>query len=297
MRSFFIYTISFTAILSVSFCSNSGPMNDTHYSLGNPDRTYVLPVSLNEISGITLIDNDHLACVQDEIGTIYIYDLVKGAITKEYSTKLIGDYEGIALVGKIMYLLRSDGVIVECSDYTSVDAEIKEYNLQLPSGNNEGLCYDKANNRLLIAAKTKPGKGSENKDVRLIYEFNLLTKKRESNHLFKIHVEQLEQKAKELDLPIPYKTNKKTGKQYSAFNFRTSEIAVHPVSGWLYILSANDKLLLLTDPKGNFINLVSLPPEIFNKAEGITFLSNADMLISNEAQSEKATLLSFSYRK
>jgi hypothetical protein len=40
-----------------------------------------------------------------------------------------------------------------------------------------------------------------------------------------------------------------------------------------------------------------LNPALFNKAEGITFLENGDMLISNEGQSKKPTVLRFNYRK
>jgi len=269
----------------------------SEYKLSSPQKSFVLPVALNEISGIVPISDHEIACVQDELGHVYLFDLKSSTITKEYNTQLVGDYEGITLVGNTIYLLRSDGVLVEYPDFRSPGLKIKEYFLNLPSSNNEGLCYDQKNYRLLIAAKMKAGKGKENKDERYIYSFDLKTKVPNNLPLFKLHVEEIEAFAQKSGIPIPYRTNKKTGKQLSAFNFRPSEIAVHPFNKNIYILSANDKLLLVTDEKGAIKDLVALDPVLFNKAEGLAFLPDGTMLISNEAQQGKPTLLTFSYNK
>ena len=50
------------------------------YNLSSPTKTYTLPATLNEISGITILNNNEIACVQDELGIIYIYDLKEGKI-------------------------------------------------------------------------------------------------------------------------------------------------------------------------------------------------------------------------
>lgn len=267
------------------------------YNLSKPEKSFVLPAILNEISGITTINQNQIACVQDEMETIFIYDLNKASIVKEYLSNLKGDYEEIALVDNTMYLLRSDGVIIEHTDYTAASTKIKEYELNLPSNNNEGLCYDKKNNRLLIAAKSQSGKGAKNKEFRLIYGFDLSDKKAKPKQIFKLRIEEIEAKAIALGIPIPFKTVKKTGKQISDFYFRPSSIAVHPFDHLIYILSSKDKLLLIMDENGSINNLFALDPVLFNKAEGITFLPDGDMLISNEAQAGKPTLLKFKYNK
>ena len=48
-----------------------------NYNLSNPDKIYVLPNSLKEVSGITETDASSIACIQDEKGILLIYDLVK----------------------------------------------------------------------------------------------------------------------------------------------------------------------------------------------------------------------------
>ncbi|MFY9308862.1 MAG: SdiA-regulated domain-containing protein [Bacteroidia bacterium] len=268
-----------------------------HYQLTSPQKSYVLPTVLNEVSGLTTLAQDKIACVQDEKESIFVYDLEKEVISKEYSSEIAGDYEELALVGSTMYLLRSDGVLIEYVNYTSSPVKTKEYQLNLPSPDNEGLCYDKKHKRLLIAAKSKTVKEVESKQIRLIYGFDLTSKTLLSEPVYKLDIHKIEAKAKEQKIPIPTRTIKKTGKTISSFNFRPSAIAIHPFENSIYVLSASDRLLLIIDEKGNILELFSLNLNLFNKAEGLTFLPNGDMLISNEAQDKKPTILKFEYKK
>jgi len=77
--------------------------------------------------------------------------------------------------------------------------------------------------------------------------------------------------------------------------FRTSAICIHPLTKRLYLLSAADHALFIFGPGGQPEHIELLDPGIFNKSEGITFFSNGDALITNEAQNKKATLLRFNY--
>lgn len=293
IRHSFIITATITLAALITACVS----NYQEYKLSDPEKSYTLPVSLNEISGITPLNENEIACVQDELGIIYIYDLRTESITKEYKTGLVGDYEGITLVGNTIYMLRSDGVLIEYPDFRSPNLKIKEYFLNLPSANNEGLCYDMKNYRLLIAAKIKPGKEKENKNIRYIYSFDLKTKLPSNTPIIKLNIADVEAMAVKKNIPIPYRTNKKTGKRINAFNFRPSEIAVHPSNTNIYVLSANDKLLLILNSEGKMEDLVALDPLLFNKAEGLAFFKNGTMLISNEAQDKKPTLLIFKYNQ
>jgi len=264
-----------------------------HYNLSAPDRVLKLPHKLDEISGITFTENNEIACVQDEIGSIFIYDIALEHLVKEYKNNLKGDFEGIALVNTTMYILRSDGVLVEYSNYTTENGIVKEYDLNLPTLNNEGLCFDKKNNSLLIAAKSKTEDNLEKKNIRLIYRFDLKTKQLASEPYIKLHIKRIESKALELRISDS-KTEKSKG---IIFNFRPSEIAVHPFNDLIYVLSSKDKMLLILNRRGKIENIVALDPNYFAQPEGMTFLENGDLLISNEAQKGKATLLLFKYRK
>ena len=81
------------------------------YDLNKPDTIVKLPAILNEISGLTDIDNNYIACTQDELGIIFIVDVNTGKIREQYEFEAIGDFEGLTNVNGTFYILRSDGRI------------------------------------------------------------------------------------------------------------------------------------------------------------------------------------------
>jgi uncharacterized protein YjiK len=265
--------------------------------LSKPDFSFVLPDTLREISGLTDIDSATFACIQDENGILFIYDLLKNEIQKQYSFNIDGDYEGITRVDSSMYILRSDGTLFEISNYQSPKFKLTSYTTGIPANNNEGLCYDPDNNRLLIASKGKIAKGPEYKDKRVIYGFDLKTKLLTEKPVFEFDLQNIKEYAKTNKINLPTKT-KKNGQVTEPFiKFMTSAIAIHPITKKLFLLSASDHLFFIFNPtNGDIEHLELLNPDIFNKAEGITFLDNGDMIITNEGQNKNPTLLRFNYR-
>ncbi len=134
-------------------------INPVGYDLSNPDKTIILPPILLEISGITVIDSTYVACVQDENGMVFIFDLVKNEISDHFIFHYPGDYEGVAMVAGSFYVLRSDGTLFETrNDKPSVFTQ-QIVSPVGPPANYEGLCYDNRNNRLLIVPKNNPERG------------------------------------------------------------------------------------------------------------------------------------------
>jgi hypothetical protein len=269
----------------------------TGYNLSKPDISFILPDTLREISGLTEIDNATFACIQDENGILFIYDLLKNEIQKQYVFNIDGDYEGITKVDSSMYILRSDGTLFEISNYQSPNFKLNSYTTGIPANNNEGLCFDPINNRLLIASKGKIAKGPEYKDKRVIYGFDLKTKLLSEKPLFEFDLQNIKEYAKINKINLPTKT-KKNGQLTEPFiKFMTSAIAIHPITKKLFLLSASDHLFFIFNPtNGDIEHMELLNPELFNKAEGITFLDNGDMIITNEGQNKNPTLLRFNYR-
>jgi len=266
------------------------------YDLSAPDLVLSLPDQLHEISGITYIDQNIIGCVQDERGIIYIYDLLNKKIKSQLNFSYDGDYEGITRVGKTIYVLRSDGTIFEIYDYTSAKSKVTPYKTGIPAADNEGLCYDQKNNRLLIACKSKTLDADKNKDKRHIYAFNLKTKTliREASFIF--DVEEIGKFAIKNNMDIPVK-DKKGGKGKEAdFRFETSGIAIHPLTGKLHLLSSTDNLLFVFNMDGAIEHIEKLKNKLFPQPEGITFLPNGDMLISNEGRDKQGILLRFNYK-
>lgn len=266
-----------------------------NYNLASPDKIYILPPSLQEVSGITGSDASSIACVQDENGIIFIYDLLKEQIRKQYSFYLDGDYEGIAIADKTVYILRSDGRLFEVTGYESGKVKTVSYSTGIPAMDNEGLCFDKNANRLLIAPKTRIEKKSGNKDERYIYAFDLKTKKLIEKPVFIFNVSELKNFANDNRIRLPKGSGRKGDKNETELNFTPTAIGINPVTSRLFLISAIEKLLFVFDMKGNIEFIEKLDSDLFIQPEGITFLNNGDMLISNEGQNKKPTIVRFSY--
>lgn len=237
------------------------------------NKKWELPAVLREISGIVLIDENKMACVQDELGTIYVYDLAISTITDSIHFAGPGDYEGIALVDRDIYILRSDGMIFQVSNFLT-NATTKEFKLNLPQSfqNFEGLCYDKLNDRLLIAPRIFDTNDHMKKNV---YAFNLKSKSFEKEPVLSFR---LSDKLFE---------NINTRKEA----FIPSEISIHPNDGKILITDARNKYLLIADNKGNPTNLILLHPTTFAKTEGIAIATDGSIYLSNEGKNGPANIV------
>ncbi len=267
-----------------------------YYNFNSPNTIDILPNVLQEISGLTIIDSSTIACVQDENGILFFYDIKKHNIKKQIRFALNGDYEGITRVNKTIFVLRSDGILYEIKDFSATKLNVKVHTTKIPALNNEGLCYDASKNRLLIGAKGQINKNASFKDERFIYEFNLTTKSLSPEAAYTINTVDFNLSAKLNGIILPQKKNKKGEIVETGFKLNTSEIAIHPINKKLYILSAIDHCLLILNKNGTIDQVVALNPLLFNKAEGLSFFENGDLLISNEGQKGKPTLLKFNLK-
>ena len=144
--------------------------------------TWELPDALEEVSGIAYIGNNLMACIQDEDGIIFIYDMDKRQIERKIEFAGAGDYESITLAGNIAYVLRSDGTIYEVSDFLSNNPKIRTlYEYEVSGKNFEGLAYDEKSKRLLLSIKERSGK-----EYRPLYSFDLHTERLEEVPVFRI---------------------------------------------------------------------------------------------------------------
>jgi uncharacterized protein YjiK len=266
------------------------------YQFSNPCAYYTLPDTLYEISGLTDVDSAHIGCVQDEKGMIFLYNLYEAKIDSRSTFYFDGDYEGITRVENDMFVLRSDGYLFRMKDYMMGKVIVKDsFATQIPINNNEGLCYDEKNNVLLIAAKGRIKKSKDTRDLRFIYGFRIDSLSMIDTAIFVIDIDDIASKMKENGINVPYTVKKNGDLKYENLKFMPSSIAVHPLSDGLYILSAVDRLLVILNRSGLIESVVELPPLLFPKPEGITFLPNGDMLISNEGNGGKANLMRFCY--
>lgn len=263
------------------------------YDLNNPAKTFKLPKDLNEISGLVYHKDQTLLAVQDENGLIFAIDSENGEINRVYGFGKDGDYEGIALVGDHVWVLKSNGNLTRLKKLED-DVRGKVFKTHLSRSNDaEGLAYDAVNNRLLVVCKKSPGKGI--KKARAIYGFDLPTHKLSKAPVVLIDLKTVR---KMLDASRAAESDGKVagmpaGEKGGA-TLKPSGIAIHPVSGDLYLLSTVPQLLLILSATGRIKSVNRLNPELFEQPEGIAFDEHQNLYISNERVCHSANILKFS---
>jgi uncharacterized protein YjiK len=235
-------------------------------------QKWELPAELKEISGIAYIDEQRFACIQDEKGTIYIFNIRSNKIEKEISFAGAGDFEGITVKGNFAYAVRADGKIYEV-DMNVGKNSAQEFSTSLTLEHNvEGLCYDQKNNRLLLAIKDEePG----NPGYKGIYAFDLSKKSFVQEPVFKISMQD--------DVIATSKGKKDKPVMPSA-------IAINPLTSEIFITDGPKSNLLILDPSGKTKKLVQLGQD-FAQPEGITFSPQGDIFISNEGNKQAGNIL------
>ncbi|HNO04143.1 MAG TPA: hypothetical protein PKK49_02540 [Flavobacteriales bacterium] len=248
------------------------------YDLLTPDSSYILPPLLREVSGIAMAGPHSVYCVQDELGAVFEYDLDADAITRVLRFTDVGDFEGVATHGDRITVLRSDGRIFMLDRKSG--ALIGDRQLSVPSLNYEGL-FALPDGSLLLASKEAPVVGKA--DLRPIHHV-------QGDSAF--HYRELDVNAVASYLSQHWPSLIKTPARFSP-----SAVAIHPRTGQLYVLSADDRLLAIY---GDALERVTpLPATDHYKPEGLAFLPNGDLLISSEGDKKglvQASIVRFRWK-
>lgn len=289
----------FTVCMSLFSCADSIEKNPpsadeksikaTGYNLSNPDRTIKLPPVLHEVSGITILDSATVACVQDENGIVFMIDLKKGEIRDQLIFHTPGDYEDITRAGNALYVLRSDGMLFRVMHNGSPGSLKKSFSSGVPVNEYEGLCSDSRNNILLITPKHKPGKEYKHEGKHPVYGFDLSKETPLVKTVFDLDLKEIREYAADHKIEAPGDD--------SRIRFKPSAIGIHPLTNELFVLSSVERMLFVFDINGKIRHIEKLDKDIFNMPEGISFLENGDMMISNEGHKNPPTILIFNYRQ
>lgn len=247
------------------------------YRLDAPAAVLTLDDALDEISGLTVLDDSTLGAVQDEKGRLYRLDARTGAVRSRTRFAGDGDFEALARVGDAVYALRSDGRLYSVSDWRSDDPETDKRRTGLSRRyDTEGLAYDPAGDRLLIACKEYAGKGLSGH--RAVYAYDLATET-----LSDAPVVLLDLDAVAAAL----------GGGRSATDVKPAGLAVDPHSGDLYFVSSDWSALIVTDGAGVLRGAWPLDADLLPQPEAIAFLPGGDLLVATEGRGRSPTLVRF----
>ncbi|MBA6154473.1 SdiA-regulated domain-containing protein [Gelidibacter maritimus] len=237
-------------------------------------ETWELPDALDEVSGIVWVDDNTLACVQDENGIIYVYDLYESSIKEEIPFAGNGDYEGIALNKIDLFVMRSDGLLYEINNWREANRTISAHETGFKSSHNmESLVYSPNDSSLLTAPKDKDSDDS----FKGIYKISMTDKSVD-----------LDAPTYKIDLNADALSKYRSKKLRKTFN--PSEIAVHPITKDIYVLEGKNPKLMILDQQGALKTVLKLDEINFPQPEGMTFSTDGELYISNEAAGGSATI-------
>lgn len=263
------------------------------YRFAAPDARFELPGRLDEVSGLTVLDDARLGAVQDEDGDLYVLDAATGEVVHTHDFGGGGDYEGVERVGDRVVVLRSDGRLFVITDWEDEKAKAESLDLDLHGGcDAEGLAFDAAGDRLLVACKEDPGRGL--RGSRALYAFDLNTSRLGPAPAYVIHADSLVRSDREHAVDEAVRAFVRPLADINAF--KPSALAVHPRTGEIYVLSSVRKVLAVLDRGGAITAVWPLPDDDLPQPEGLAFLPDGTLFIASEAAGGSAVLLRFDYR-
>ncbi len=241
-------------------------------------RKWEMPVQLDEISGITWIAEDKIACVQDEEGIIFIYNLSTSLVERQINFAKAGDYEGISVIDSTAYVLESDGKIYEVENYLTENFKVNTYQTFFNGKNNmESLAPDPTHNRLLLTVKNDDPQSKRHKGI---YAFDLTTKKVSPSPVSKIQLNDAVFRIKDAD-----------DDDEKISSFSPSDIGLNPQNEDLYVLQSHPPQLLIMDSIGKSARMHYFRRDAFAQPEGLTFSPKGTLYISNEGENGTGNIL------
>ncbi len=262
------------------------------YDLSRPVLVASLPPILNELSGISLAaEPSEMLAIQDELGEVFRLSIQDGQILGRIPFAKPGDFEDLCLVADDIWVLKSNGTLY-CIPANG--GEVLKFTSEIQKEEDaEGLAYDAAQQRLLIACKG--AKEGEN-DRRKIYAFDLKTQRFSTTAVFEIHQADFALLLEKYQSAKWYEKLQEFLLAPNDFGLGPSALAIHPVSSSFYLLSSRSNLLLVLSPDGQLQQLHRFKKEYLPQAEGLFFTPDATLYISTEARGkEAARIYRFNY--
>lgn len=274
-------------------CFFTGSAQLFPYQFDVPDQVYKLDKELEEISGLSIsADGNYLLAVQDEDGILYFLDKNNGNILQKKEFWKDGDYEGVEAVGNDVFAIKSTGTVYWIKNADQEALETEKFNYDLNKDNDvEGLGYDRQNQLLLLACKAHPDK---RQDARGIYGFDLKDKRLLQDPIYMLTLGAVH-KYLGNNPPITRLEKVKEFFDEDELDFSPSAMAVHPISGDLYLLSSKGKMIVVMNRQNEVVYIQKLQKEEHPQPEGLCFDQKGNMYISNEGKGDKGTILVYKY--
>jgi len=244
------------------------------YDLNAPMKL-VMHEDLDEISGIRVDEKTGLiVAVNDEEGKLYRLNEEGKKQGKAFKFAKKGDFEELDFDGTFWYAVTSTGEIHRVANAFTDSFSTSVFPFTEKGVEFETIAYDRARNKLFILTKVAGGL-MEGKIP--AYTLDTTTRSFSYDPAYS---------------PDTASIARLSGKKKTTF--RPTSAAFHPRTGELFIISVNDRLLVIMKD-GEVKQVYKLAKATFRQPEGICFSANGDLYISNEAQDATGNILVFKY--
>ena len=233
-----------------------------------------LPEGLNEVSGLATSPDGRLFAHGDERAVIYELAPDRARVLKWFVVGrrgVMGDFEGLAIMGHRFFLVTSQGELVEFRE-GEAGAEVR-YNIHLTGVGRlcevEGLAYDPDRHTLLMPCK-----------VNRTEEFE--------GHVVVVEIRGRRLRAHPVPrVFLPLDELERVGMDAE---FHPSAIEIHPETGALIVASAQEEALLELTTYGRLLAGHSLRRRDHPQTEGVAFGPNGSLVLADEGQGARGRL-------
>ncbi len=276
----FVRRVVFAFLSLLAGCSlasdSTGNQGIGRFSLDSESlQQWKLPKKLKEISGLALTPDDRLFAVSDEKAIVYELDYRQGKIIKAFTLgdpTVRGDFEGIAFLNDVLYLVTSKGRLYATAEGNDGDRmQFETYKTGLGKlCEIEGLAQDAQSGTLLLACKKS--KAKDKGDTLSVFVWSPSTGKL-------LHERKVEVPTAEIA--------KRLGKK----RISPTAIVIDPQTGNFYGIAGPQRAIFEMKPNGELIDAIILPlADRHRQAEGIEITRDGKLLIADEGGKKKARL-------
>ncbi len=250
------------------------PVSLADYNFGKQARRqWTLPKELHEVSGLAVVDHDRILIHDDESAIVFEFQISTQQVVPLFQLDqpaLEIDLEGIALFGSDVYLIVSTGQIYKVADGLHRTGVIKDYQVFDPGLESvceiEGLEKDLNETALVMVCKRMLEKGA---DYVSLYRYTPGAGRAEK--LFDLAFENLNSIGVEQIHPSGIST------RFDSY----------------IILVGRERLILQVSREGQIVASGKLKKKHHWQAEGIGFLPDNRLLISDEGGNRKGRVTTY----
>jgi len=256
----------------ILFVACSADMSKTSVNINGYDyarmKEIALERPLKEISGIAYhATSNTFVAVNDEKGIVYVLDPKTFSITNKLTFGEEDDYEEIQVLGNDVFILRSDGTIFKMKFDGQTISSVETFSYTGPKAEYESFYIDAVSSTLvLIPKQSKNGTKEKQTTTYTIRTSNGKYAGVDENML-------------------------NWSELKSCMMLHPSAVAVHPVTKDIYMLSSIEKRLIVLSAAWKVVGEYELDRKRFQQPEGMTFDSESNLYITNEAVEKSPTVI------